>query len=48
MWRAIFDFLFFSLGMIFGVVLMCFMQVGKQEDERMKELDQDGTHEETL
>ena len=39
MWRAIFDFLFFSLGMILGVVLMCIMQVGKQEDERMKELD---------
>lgn len=48
MWRAIVDVLFFSLGMILGVVLMCIMQVGKQEDERMKELDQDGNHEETL
>ena len=48
MWRAIIDFQFFSLGLNFGVVLMCNMQVGKQEDERMKELDQDGTHEETL
>lgn len=48
MWRAIVAFLFFSLGMILGVVLMCIMQVGKQEDERMRELDQDGNHEETL
>ena len=48
MWRAIFDFLFFSLGLIFGVVLMCIMQVGKQEDEQMKEPDQDGTHEKNL
>ena len=48
MWRAIVDFLFFSLGLILGVVLMCIMQVGKQEDERMKELDQDGNHEEPL
>ncbi|MCJ0405874.1 DUF3789 domain-containing protein [Clostridioides difficile] len=31
--RVLFDFLFFTLGMTVGVVLMCLMQVGKEADK---------------
>lgn len=37
--RVLFDFLFFTLGMTVGVVLMCLMQVGKEADNRIEKMN---------
>lgn len=37
MWRLLTDFLLFSSGTIFGVVLMCLLQAGKEADEKMND-----------
>ena len=34
--RILFDFLFLTLGMGLGVILMCIMQVGKEADREME------------
>lgn len=36
--RILFDFLFLTLGMGLGVVLMCLMQAGKEADKEMERL----------
>ena len=38
MWNLITHFLIFTGGMSAGVVLMCLLQVGKQADEQMEEM----------
>lgn len=38
MWNQITHFLIFTGGMSAGVVLMCLLQVGKQADEQMEEM----------
>ena len=37
--RVLFNFLFFTLGMTVGVVLMCLMQVGKEADKRIEKMN---------
>ena len=39
MWNMIAHFLSFTAGMTAGVILMCLLQVGKQEDEWMEQLE---------
>lgn len=39
MWHILADFLLFSAGAIFGVVLMCFMQAGKEADNRIEKMN---------
>lgn len=34
--RLVFDFLFLTLGMGLGVVLMCLLQAGKEADKEME------------
>ena len=36
--RILFDFLFLTLGMWRGVILMCLMQAGKEADKEMERL----------
>ena len=36
MWSIITHFLCFAAGMVAGVILMCLMQVAKQEDEQIE------------
>lgn len=36
--RILFGFLFLTLGMGLGVILMCLMQAGKEADYEMKKL----------
>lgn len=36
--RILFDFLFLTLGMGLGIVLMCLMQAGKEADKEMERL----------
>lgn len=38
MWNLITHFLIFTGGMSAGIVLMCLLQVGKQADEQMEEM----------
>ena len=38
MWNLITHFLIFTGGMSAGVVLMCLLQVGKQADEQMEDM----------
>ena len=38
MWNLITHFLIFTGGMSAGVVLMCLLQVGKEADEQMEEM----------
>lgn len=39
MWHLLTDFLLFSFGAIFGVVLMCLMQAGKEADNRTEKVN---------
>lgn len=39
MWNMIAHFFSFTAGMTAGVILMCLLQVGKQEDEWMEQLE---------
>ncbi|VIG69767.1 conjugative transposon protein [Clostridioides difficile] len=36
--RILFDFLFLTLGMGLGVMMMCLMQAGKEADKEMERL----------
>ena len=38
--RILFDFLFLTLGMGLGVILMCILNVGKEADYEMKQLEE--------
>ena len=40
MWELVKDFLLVSLGMGIGVVLMCVLNVGKEADCEMKQLEE--------
>ena len=39
MWHLLFDLLLVSVGMGMGVVLMCILQVVKEEDTHLKEME---------
>ncbi|MBU3878094.1 DUF3789 domain-containing protein [Faecalicatena sp. AGMB00832] len=39
MWHLLFDLLLVSVGMGMGVVLMCILQVGKEADTHLKEME---------
>ncbi len=38
MLHLLFDFLLFSMGTAFGVVLMCLLTAGKEADKHMEEM----------
>ena len=40
MWELVKDFLLVSMGMGIGVVLMCILNVGKEADYKMKQLEE--------
>ena len=40
MWVLVKDFLLVSVGMGIGVVLMCILNVGKEADYKMKQLEE--------
>ena len=40
MWELVKDLLLVSLGMGIGVVLMCILNVGKEADREMKQLEE--------
>ena len=40
MWVLLKDFLLVSMGMSIGVVLMCILNVGKEADYKMKQLEE--------
>ena len=40
MWELVKDLLLVSLGMGIGVVLMCILNVGKEADYKMKQLEE--------
>ena len=40
MWELVKDFLLVSMGMGIGVVLMCILNVGKEADREMKQLEE--------
>ena len=40
MWVILKDFLLVSMGMCIGVVLMCILNVGKEADYEMKQLEE--------
>ena len=39
MWHILFDLLLVSAGMGMGVVLMCILQVGKEADTHLEEME---------
>lgn len=39
MWAVLSKLLLFSAGAIFGIVLMCLMQTGKEADNRMEKMN---------
>lgn len=39
MWHLLFDFLLFTFGTIFGVVLMCIFQVAKRADRDLEKMN---------
>ena len=40
MWELVKDFVLVSMGMGIGVVLMCILNVGKEADREMKQLEE--------
>ena len=40
MWVLVKDFMLVSIGMGIGVVLMCILNVGKEADYKMKQLEE--------
>ena len=40
MWELVKDFLLVSMGIGIGVVLMCILNVGKEADREMKQLEE--------
>ena len=44
MWNLILHFLTFAGGMASGVMLMCLMQAGKQEDEEFEDMQRRSEH----
>lgn len=44
MWNMITHFLTFTGGMSVGVVLMCFLQTGKQADEEFEDMQRRSEH----
>ena len=40
MWELVKDFLLVSMGMGIGIVLMCILNVGKEADYEMKQLEE--------
>lgn len=39
MWYVLSKLLPFCFGLIFGVVLMCFLQVGKEADKKIEKME---------